>query len=284
MVYKFSGIGRAQIHPTYTNLNLNKLTIRTDGSDPQKLKDPSCAVESAAVECIFKNLEQRLITEIYKHKYVFGCVAWLTHLDILSAFATREGVCVVVQKEDFLRPDGGGGPYKDQLRQAYKKLPSVFKFTEGFELVDRLNVCADTNIDAVRCCGLGGRDTNRPRCHHKFLVFCDYPQLVEDKVPGSWKSSGDASPDWAGIEDADLRDTVWSDAACIQKTGLCPKKVWTGSFNFTKNAVQSFENAVIISDEMIARAYMREFEQIVALSEELDWASEYVAPEYRIGT
>ncbi len=63
-----------------------------------------------------------------------------------------------------------------------------------------------------------------------------------------------------------------------------PVRVWTGSFNLTQNAVASFENAVIISNPRIVQAYTVEFEQLFALSEPLDWTTEYVEPEYRIGT
>jgi hypothetical protein len=63
-----------------------------------------------------------------------------------------------------------------------------------------------------------------------------------------------------------------------------PYGVWTGSFNFTKSSVASFENAVYIEDSKIAYAYAHEFAQIFALSEPLDWTTSWSAPEYRIGT
>jgi phosphatidylserine/phosphatidylglycerophosphate/cardiolipin synthase-like enzyme len=74
---------------------------------------------------------------------------------------------------------------------------------------------------------------------------------------------------------------VFADA---EGSGLRPVSVWTGSFNFTQNAVRSFENAVIISNPGIINAYIEEFEQVLALSEPLNWKHEYVDPEYRIGT
>lgn len=52
--------------------------------------------------------------------------------------------------------------------------------------------------------------------------------------------------------------------------------VWTGSFNFTKNATNSLENAVFITDENIVRQYREEFIQLFCLSGELTdiWAPE----------
>ena len=41
-----------------------------------------------------------------------------------------------------------------------------------------------------------------------------------------------------------------------------PYGVWTGSFNLTKNATMSLENAVFIESTNIAKAYYQEWEQI----------------------
>lgn len=107
------------------------------------------------------------------------------------------------------------------------------------------------DLEGVRCVGVGGQ-RNRPRMHDKFLVFCkEEPECASDVLYGS---------------------------------AIKPFAVWTGSFNFTRNATQSFENAVYIEDVKIARAYFDEFQQIAALSEPLDWESEYVEPEWRIGS
>ena len=47
---------------------------------------------------------------------------------------------------------------------------------------------------------------------------------------------------------------------------------------------QSWENALLIDHRGVAEAYAKEFGQIFAFSEHLDWASQWVEPEYRIGT
>ena len=65
---------------------------------------------------------------------------------------------------------------------------------------------------------------------------------------------------------------------------VTPYAVWTGSFNVTKNATMSLENALYITDSTIVNAYFQEFGQIAAMSEELDWTSTWAAPEWRIGT
>ena len=65
---------------------------------------------------------------------------------------------------------------------------------------------------------------------------------------------------------------------------VVPESVWTGSFNFTYNAGNSFENAILINNKEIAMAYFKEYAQIAALSEPLEWESEWMAPEWRIGS
>ena len=63
-----------------------------------------------------------------------------------------------------------------------------------------------------------------------------------------------------------------------------PHTVWTGSFNLTKNATNSLENALVLTNPGIVRAYFREWGQVLALSETLDWQTEWCEPEWRIGS
>lgn len=63
-----------------------------------------------------------------------------------------------------------------------------------------------------------------------------------------------------------------------------PYSVWTGSFNFTQTAGYSLENAIISSDKKIVQAYYKEFQEILKISELLDWKSEWVQPQFRLGS
>ncbi len=96
-----------------------------------------------------------------------------------------------------------------------------------------------------------------PRMHHKFLV-----RLRQTAVPGDVVG---------GLE---MADSITLEA----------ESVWTGSFNFTRNASFSFENAVVIHDPVIAHSYFEEFSRVASLSEPLDWTSRWVEPEWRLGT
>ena len=169
----------------------------------------------------------------------------MTDFDILTALSKVNNVAIVVQKEDFLRPDlNQSGDWKSRLRSCYKKLSNNAQRYEMKGLLGKLSVCSDPTIDPIRC--VGNHNSTKqpafPRMHNKFVVFCD--------------NNAESSP----------------------------KEVWTGSFNLTQNASMSLENALLISDSKIATSYYNEFCQIFALSEPLDWDSEWCAPEFRIGT
>ena len=158
-----------------------------------------------SVVVYFRDLERHLIELIRRADLVVGCVAWLTSPALLWALASvKQGVSIIVQKEDFLRPDyGAKAGWEAQLRAAYGALPEPPNRYQWPGVVSNLSVCCDPTIDPVRCLGNHNRDRRPafPRLHHKFLVFLD--TRVRDKddhgEPGPW------------IE-------------------MFPRAVWTGSF------------------------------------------------------
>ena len=205
--------------------------------------------------CVFfDDLQGHLIDHIQRAEAVVGCVAWLTSFSILDALSYKRA-SIIVQKEDFLRPDTGftGKTWKSKLRAAYDNIRG---FGERYDLngtvIADMSTSSDTNIQGVRC--VGNHNTDKvpafPRMHHKFMVFCK-------KGPGDMFNEGPA---------------------------LLPYAVWTGSFNFTHNATRSFENAVYLTDSAIVQAFFHEWEFITAVSEPLNWNSVWAFPEWRIGT
>lgn len=236
-------------------MNLNDLGIDTDGPRLQPLRDYSLEDEGIAVH--FRDLESRLISLIHEAQLVVGCVAWLTSNPILDALANvPSGVSLIVQKEDFLRPDiNARNGWAKSLRKKYEALVEPPDRYEMGDLVSTLSVACDPTIQPVRCVGNHNSTaaTAFPRMHNKFLVFC---RVSHEK------------------------DKEYNyERACV-----APYAVWTGSFNLTANATASLENAIVISHPAIAIAYYNEWQQILALSEPLDWRSEWCAPEWRIGT
>jgi len=226
--------------------DLTKLMIPTDGLEGEAQVDNG-ATATCRVEAIFRDHRRKLIEEISRYPVVVGCIAWLTDHAVLRALATRKAVSIVVQKEDFLKPDSGGSP--SALRRLYDDLPGLERW--GFRHTAGYSYCGGGDNSAVRCVGNHNADKRPafPRMHNKFLVFCE-----RVAVPG---------------------EDCWD---------IEPAKVWTGSYNISDNATRSWENAVLIDDRSIADAYAREYGQIFGLSEPLDWSSAWSAPEYRIGS
>lgn len=166
---------------------------------------------------------------------------------------------MIVQKEDLWRPDLGvldRVEWKKQLADKYKalKMP-IERWAFPHHLIGSLSYRADGSVDAVRCMGVYGKRTTRPKMHNKFLIFARYIE-----------------PDYYTQPDSE------------QPYEIKPYAVWSGSFNVTWCATHSFENALYIANYRVANAYFEEYAQILALSEPLDWQSEWVAPEWRIGS
>jgi hypothetical protein len=242
--------------------NLNELLIDDEGPG-EPLKDYRAASADQKTVVLFRNLEAELVTRIRTADVVVGCVAWLTSAVILQELGKKRGVSIIVQKEDFLRPDlDAGNNWRRKLRKLYDQLPrSLTRYDNAFRetVLHMMSFAGDPSISPVRC--LGNLNSQKlaafPRAHHKFVVFCRQP------------------PASAAQTDESLEDSTPS---------FEPYEVWTGSFNFTKNASFSFENAIISKDRSLVTAFFREYAQLAALSEDLDWETEWSAPQWRIGS
>ena len=230
--------------------NLNKLNISVNRWEdrPHSMEDHSCVSDN--IEIVFKNIKQKLISQIKKADLVLGCVAWLTDPHIIKALSTTESQ-IIVQKEDFLRPDiGSKNNWKEDLRARYAQIKCNHLIQELSGAV--FSFCGCNDAAGVRCVGNHNSEKSPafPRMHHKFLVLCD---IDKDEEKNNYSN-------------------------------IIPKKIWTGSFNFTKNAGHSLENGLIIKDGKIAKAYFEEYLQILGISEVLDWENDWITPEVRIGS
>lgn len=239
---------------TLQNESMHDILIRDDTYKGTRQDDYSTSSRDGNTRVLFKDLEPHLIEYIRHSDVVVGCVAWLTSEPILRALAEINSVSIIVQKEDFLRPDimsFGRVLWAQRLRMFYDQLPSLLCRYDLGGVLSGMNVAGDMSIEPIRCVGNYNAEKHPafPRSHHKFIVFC---RIVESPAEGFWI--------------------------------VTPTHVWTGSYNFTKNAGMSFENAIVLRDPEIVKAYYHEYLQIAALSEPLDWESEWCAPEWRIGT
>lgn len=248
--------------------NFNDVTIQDacDNDELHRLSDYSATSIDGRTLVFFKNLEDHLIRFIQKADVVVGCVAWVTSEPILKALAKKKGVSLVVQKEDFLRPDlPPNDDWKRRLRQLYDNLPyrlnssdlpePMSREIEGFT-VEPIRCVGDANMDKLAAC---------PRSHHKFVLFCK----VEE-----------------GCQCSECQERLSLEYKEKPRVTMHvhPYAVWTGSFNFTKNATMSFENAVVLYDTNIVHAYFYEYAQIACLSESLDWTQPWMSPNYYLAT
>jgi hypothetical protein len=233
---------------------LNEFKLQNDGDSDRNIQDNSVTGDERDTQVFFRNITDRLLKEISKSEVVLGCVAWLTNKDILRALSKKSHVSIIVQKEDFLRPDiGATTNWKSDLRALYDGLKCGIERHMFGNLLGQASFASDPQLKSVRCVGNYNREKSPafPRMHNKFLVFANTNQKHV----------------FGGSDDF-----------------VIPRSVWTGSFNLTYNASQSLENALLIKDPEIVHAYYHEFGQIAAMSEPLDWTSDWVEPEWRLGT
>ena len=249
---------------------------RPKGDGYTEQRDHGCA--SGLVEVVFRNHKPRLLRLFQEAReeglVCLGAVAWLTDFEIMDAMATLP-CSVLVQKEDFLRPDSPTGAgaqrdgWRDILREHYTAVAESASHEPGFcrynfpDPLGGMSLLGDQTITGVRCVGVrnargvGGR-RQQPLMHHKFLLFArlDFAPLTGHE----------------GEEDPPVQP-LWD-----------PRIVWTGSCNLTRLTLRSRENGLVIRDPVIASAYLREWTELMCLSEPLDWDSEWLAPQWHEGT
>jgi hypothetical protein len=151
------------------DLNDDTLIDADDGIEGQRFA--SEAADDCKVQAFVGDIEARLEALIRRADMVVGCMAWLTNQRIIKALSDLPLGCqVIVQKEDWMRPDTAPrSRFYAGLRQAYDSMPLVRR-DELPGMASQLSYCGDAECEAVRCAGVIGEGM-QPRMHHKFLVF-----------------------------------------------------------------------------------------------------------------
>lgn len=193
----------------------------------------------------FGELRSRLLEFVHGSEVIVGCVAWVTEKHVLDMLAARP-VALVVQKENWWKKADARSA---ALAQRYAALTgglvaSMFPEPLATKTFRGKPVPNDAPLAPITCLGYGAASRATPLMHHKFLVRC----------------------------------TVAADGA------LLAQAVWTGSFNLSANANNSFENAVEIHDATIATAYLAEFALMASLSEPMNWRFSKPTPKGPGGT
>lgn len=262
------------------SLNLNDLALEAHcGENVARQKS---LTTRGQVNVYFDDLESELVKKIKRYPIVVGCVAWLTNEAVIETLATRDRVSIVVQKEDFLRPDSGSWSGA-KLRKSYASMPdgpssSTSEDMMWGRIVSQLDACHTWTSPPVRWMGNFNtkRDSAFPRMHHKFLVFCDCIQTERIVQCNSTGLMPEEDYETYGLFFA--QDESFGAYEFI----VAPRAVWTGSFNMTNNATKSLENAVFIQNQVVAKAYYDEWQHVFSLSENIpakEWDEHKWAPE-----
>ena len=226
-------------------------TIRKDGRRIRRTKkqtDFSCIGNNKDIEVYFKNIENIICEKIKKHKYIVGCVAWLTNKKILKELSKKnKQVLIIVQDEDFLRPD----TYFDGNKEKFKK--TILEYYNKIKRTDNYISLGDLGISVACCpscgirrCGFINKDKLPafPRMHNKFIVLGNDRLITED-------------------------EGGYNGLVCEYT------EVITGSFNYTENSTNSLENIICVKDKKIVHSYYAQFGEIALISVELDWKGDW---------
>ncbi len=187
----------------------------------------------------FNNLEEILINKIRKAEYIIGCVSWLTNSNIINELEKKKGVKIIIQKERFLKRDYNYficfNKFYIDLRKGYKSLPNLFN-----NFPNTLNFDKETSLGQICSKKLSDDDEfDAIRCF--------------------------------GFSNKKNKPLMHHKFLVFLDKDMIPYAVWTGSYNMTKNATKSLDNAIYSKDINIVNAYIEEFEQFLFLSEKLNW-------------
>lgn len=187
---------------------------------------------TAKVECYFRDLQKVLLNEIDKADIVLGCVAWISDPLILESLTKRPTALIL----------------DSRVNRMGKKLQDLYSQLQ------------DTDKEPIYQMLKEGLGSERYLC---------YTDLEDNPVPKAY------AEDWnfeCGLYAVDgfYRYMHHKFLIMIKEIQPCTKcgrrkyqpTVWTGSFNFTKNASKGLENAVIIRDDYISASYLCEFLEI----------------------
>lgn len=241
MIYNLNDVKVSDDSPTMRGED-NRIIHRT-----KEQTDFSCIGDNKDIEVYFKNIENIICEKIKKHKYIVGCVAWLTNKKILKELSNKDKeVLIIVQDEDFLRPD----TYFDGNKEKFKK--TILKY---YNKIKRNNTTTLSGLGisymfspdcGIRRCGFINKNKLPafPRMHNKFIVFGNDELIFDDD--GSF--------------------------ICNSRNYT---EVITGSFNYTENSTNSLENIICVKDKKIVRSYYAQFGEIALISVELDWEGDW---------
>lgn len=256
------------------SINLNKVDPVDDGF--LKLDDNKIENQVASISSYFRNLKDEIISNINKADAVFGCVAWLTHKEIIDALVRKENVSIVVSEQSAPNKMQTLKKHRNWLKLAHleNKNNAFFAFLNQM-YVGVEEPSSDNEIDSVRkiiprallptqnLTTTNDQNDLDILMHNKFLVFAKigFTKEVLQEISIAYYANT------LGARTCDPKKYLETYATPV----ISPYAVWTGSYNFTAHSENHFENGLYICNEKIAEHYLNEFLQIYMLSRPLDF-------------
>ena len=261
-------------------MNLNNLKIDNDTQS-----DFSVVVDDKQIEVYFKDIENSIIKKIRKYDNVVGCIAWLTNNNILKELAKKKAVIIIIQEEDFLRPDsqfdGQKEKWKNTIYKLYNKIEKLGNIYLGH---CGINTSDGTGIKSgIRRVGLINKDKLPafPRMHNKFIIcFNDNINHEDETTYTAWPGS----KHFFFGDEYEYSECSKCDG---YEYGEMYGEVLTGSYNYTENSNNSFENVICIKEQLIVTQYFRQFAELCIMAIQLDWETEWTpngSEDMRYGT
>ena len=222
-------------------------------------------------EVVLRNLKGRfvdLLDEARRDGLVCTGVFYrLTEPEVLESLATLP-TSIVVQKDGCWRAAGDSMSqpgWKHLLRSDYDDIAGsgeqhpLFQRQHCPSPLGDVGLLEGQTISGIRCFGLAndsGADEKSPVpiLHHKFVIFSELTDAGEPEPGDVTDPSG---------------NVTWR-----------PRILWTGSYNPTRLASRSLENAVIIRRKDVAVQFLLAWAKIMAISEPLDWTDPGLNPQW----
>jgi len=246
-------------------INLNDLRrhIKKNINDNVTHDSNNIAHDSNNVMVYFENIEERLIELIDSASYCVGCVAWLTNIKILEKLQEKKGVKIIIQKEPYIKRDFNNNirhnTYYIHLRKLYKSIPNLLDFTNGSNsnsLTHNFQIASIPNYDKIE---------NKRKDFSKKKTFKKILNTMRNDDEYAIRCCGMVSLIYK------FKPLMHHKFLIMLNKKFKPIGVWTGSYNFTNNGNNSFENAIYITDKKIIGHYIDEFITIYGLSEKINW-------------
>ncbi len=247
-------------------INLNQIDPVDDGFT--RLDNNNIESQVSSVSAYFRDIKTELISNIEKADAVFGCIAWLSNSEIISALQSRKNFSIVVSEKSCNTSLKTLSKHKNWIKLSSLANDQNHFYTLINQTVPGVNkVSAEDTILPIRRLipnQIGGHKESekpldyQPLMHNKFLVFAKIV-FAKDELQNF------SNAYYAGQLGADsMAETEYMQ--CWGSAIIKPYAVWTGSYNFSSSAESHLENAVLIHNAEVAHKYFCEFSQIYLLS------------------